>query len=182
MRVVAGSAGGRRLAGPPGTSTRPTSDRVREATFNALASLGAIEGAVVLDLFAGSGALGIEALSRGASRATFVDHDPRALAVVRANLATTGLAGAATVVRSDALRFVTAAPAASFDLALLDPPYRFDDPSWIELLARVGAPLAVVESDRSVDPGPGWRTLRTRRYGGTVVLLAQRDDPGRQQA
>ncbi len=173
MRVVAGTAGGRRLAGPPGTSTRPTSDRVREATFNALDSLGAVEGAVVLDLFAGSGALGIEALSRGASRATFVDHDPRVLAVVRANLVTTGLGEAASVVRSDALRFVAGAVPPSFDLALLDPPYRFDDQAWAELLAHLPAPLAVVESDRIVDLGPGWRTIRSRRYGSTVVVLAR---------
>lgn len=187
MRVVAGSAGGRRLAGPPGRSTRPTGDRVREATFNALESLDALEGTVVLDLFAGSGALGIEALSRGATRATFVDHDPRVLTVVRANLASTGLAHAATVVRSDAQRFVTRPTAAGvdgprFDLALLDPPYRFDDGAWLRLMGHLDAPLAVVESDRTPDLGPGWHALRTRRYGTTVVILAQRDDPRRDQA
>ncbi len=182
MRVVAGTAGGRRLAAPPGTSTRPTSDRVREATFNALDSLGAVDGAVVLDLFAGSGALGIEALSRGSTRATFVDRDPRALAVVRANLATTGLAAAATVVRSDAVRFVAGAAPASFDLVLADPPYRFDDRAWSELLTQLDAPLVVVESDRTVDLGTGWQPLRSRRYGSTVVVLAKRDDPRREQA
>ncbi len=184
MRVVAGTARGRRLAAPPGTSTRPTSDRVREATFNALESLGAVDGAAVLDLFAGSGALGIEALSRGAGRAVFVERDPRVLAVVRANLAATGLAGQATVVRSDALRFLAAASAGPFDLALLDPPYHFDDRAWEELLARVDAPLVVVESDRAVELGPVWRTVRSRRYGSTVVVLAQpqRDHPRRERA
>src|SRR5262245_65746565 len=97
MRVVAGSARGIRLDGPPGRSTRPTSDRVREATFNALGSLGLVEGSVVLDLFAGSGAMGIEALSRGARRATFVDNDPSALESIRTNLEVTKLAPAATV-------------------------------------------------------------------------------------
>jgi 16S rRNA (guanine966-N2)-methyltransferase len=175
VRVVAGTAGGRRLEAPASRSTRPTSDRVREATFNALDSLGVVEGAAVLDLFAGSGALGIEALSRGAARATFVDHDARALAVVRANLAATGLDDSATVVRSDALRFVTAGRSGAFDLALLDPPYRFDDQAWRELLAHVEAPLVVAESDRPLEVGQGWRPLRSRRYGTTVVVLAQRD-------
>src|SRR5688500_6095905 len=107
MRVVGGSAGGRRLRAPAGRSTRPTADRVREAMFNSLGSLDAVVGARVLDLFAGSGALGIEALSRGAAAATFVDSDARALAVVRANLDDTGLAGA-TLVRADALAFLRA--------------------------------------------------------------------------
>ena len=91
MRVVAGSARGRRLQTPPGLDVRPTTDRVREATFNALGSMGVVDGARVLDLFAGSGALGIEALSRGAEHVTFVDTSPRALEAVRANLAGCGL-------------------------------------------------------------------------------------------
>lgn len=173
MRVVAGTAGGRRLSGPPGRSTRPTSDRVREATFNALESLGALQGATVLDLFAGSGALGIEALSRGAARVTFVDADPRALTVVRANLVATGLAADAEVVRSDAVRFLTGAPR-RFDLALLDPPYRFDDGAWASVLARLEAELAVVESNRDIDPGEGREFIRRRRYGTTVVAVARR--------
>lgn len=171
MRVVAGTAGGRRLAGPPGRSTRPTSDRVREAVFNALESLGAVEGATVVDLFAGSGALGIEALSRGAARTTFVDADPRALSVVRANLAATGLATSARVVRQDALRFLDGEEA--FDLALVDPPYRFDDRAWAGLLERLRASIAVVESDRAVDLGEGWAPFRLKHYGATVVTLAR---------
>src|SRR5439155_24104030 len=117
VRVVAGSAKGRRLQAPPGRDVRPTSDRVREAVFSSLASMEAVEGASVLDLFAGTGALGIEALSRGAATATFVDDDPRAVAAVKANLASTGLDGG-TVVRADALRWLEGAPA--FDLALVD--------------------------------------------------------------
>ena len=172
VRVVAGTARGRRLAAPPGRSTRPTGDRVREATFNALESLGALRGAEVLDLFAGSGALGIEALSRGAARATFVDEDPRVLAVVRANLAATGLDGSARVVGSDALRYL-AEEAGAVDVALLDPPYRFDDGAWARLLPALDAPLAVIESDRCIEVGERWEVLRSKRYGGTVVTLVR---------
>ena len=175
MRVVAGSAGGRRLAAPPGEAVRPTADRVREATFNALGSLGAVEGATVLDLFAGSGAMGIEALSRGATAATFVDRDARALAVVRANLDATGLAAHATVVRADAARFL--AGAGPFDLAVLDPPYATDDAAWTDLLTTLDADLAVVESDREVPLPPRWGILRSRSYGGSVVVLARATRP-----
>ena len=170
--MVAGTARGRRLAAPAGHATRPTSDRVREATFNALDSLGVVRGAEVLDLFAGSGALGIEALSRGASRVTFVDDDPRALTVVRANLGATGLAEAASVVQTDALRFLAGARHV-FDLVLLDPPYRFDDESWGRLLAAVAAKLVVLESDRPIEVGPDWEVLRSKRYGSTVVDLVR---------
>ena len=157
---------------PRGRTVRPTSDRVREATFNALASLGALEDATVVDLFAGSGALGIEALSRGAAAATFVDHDPVALASVRANLAATGLAGAATVVRSDASRFVASGPG-RFDLALLDPPYDFEGTSWSGLMDVLDAGLAVLESDREVAFGSRWEPLRVKRYGTTVVTIVR---------
>ena len=173
MRVVAGTARGRRIAAPPGRLTRPTGDRVREATFNALESLGAIRGAEVLDLFAGSGALGIEALSRGATRATFVDDDPGALAVVRANLAATGLGGSARVVQADALHYL-GRDVDHVDLALLDPPYRFDDEAWGRLLGAVDAERAVIESDRTIEVGERWEVLRSKRYGATVVTLAQR--------
>jgi 16S rRNA (guanine966-N2)-methyltransferase len=177
MRVVAGSAGGRRLAAPPGDRVRPTSDRVREAIFNALGSLGLVDGALVVDLFAGTGALGIEALSRGAHHATFVDADPRSLAVVRANLAATGLADRADVVKADALAWVAAEAArrTPFDLAFADPPYRFD--RWPDLLAALPAGWVVVESDRSVDPPSGWGSARERRYGTTVVGFLRRGAP-----
>ncbi len=170
MRVVAGSARGVRLDAPPGRSTRPTSDRVREATFNALGSLGLIEGAAVLDLFAGSGAMGIEALSRGASRATLVDDDRTAVEVIRTNLERTKLDGAGTVVRADAVRFA-AERAGGFDLAVLDPPYAFDD--WEGLLAVLPTPVAVIESDRAIEPGPRWAVVRSRRYGTTVVTISR---------
>ena len=136
-----------------------------------------VEGACVLDLFAGSGALGIEALSRGAAEATFVDDDPGALSVVRANLAATGLGAAATVVRSDAGRFLRSGPV-WFDLALLDPPYSLDDGGWADLLAMLPAAVVALESDRAIEPGAGWEVLRSRRYGSTVVTLARAGEGG----
>ncbi|MDP9420792.1 MAG: 16S rRNA (guanine(966)-N(2))-methyltransferase RsmD [Actinomycetota bacterium] len=172
MRVVAGVARGRRLAAPSGRSIRPTSDRVREAVFNALTSLGVVEGAAVVDLFAGSGAMGVEALSRGAASVTFVDHDARALTVVRANLASTGLEPEARLVRSDVVRFLAGAPG-RFDLALVDPPYRFDDDAWSAVLGTLDAEVAVLESDRAVEPGPRWDPLRVKNYGATVVTIAR---------
>jgi 16S rRNA (guanine966-N2)-methyltransferase len=171
LRVIAGSARGRRLVAPDGTATRPTGDRVREATFNALGSLDALEGATVLDLFAGSGALGIEALSRGAAHVTFVDHDRRAIRAIEANLATTGLADRATVrsASADAVVAEAARRGERWQLALLDPPYAYE--GWTELLAVLPADLAVVESDGAVEPPPPWRAVRERRYGATLVAI-----------
>jgi 16S rRNA (guanine966-N2)-methyltransferase len=174
MRVVAGSAGGLRLVAPPGRDTRPTSDRVREATFNALGSLDVLDGARVLDLYAGSGALGIEALSRGAAHVTFVERDRAAIEAIRANLSSTGLAADATVVPADASSFVASGPG-DFDLALLDPPYGFK--GWNELLTTLPAEIAVVESDRTIEPTEGWAVVRSRRYGTTVVAIFRRATP-----
>ncbi len=170
LRVVAGSAGGRRLTAPAGRRLRPTTERVREAVFASLGSLGAVEGATVLDLFAGTGAMGIEALSRGAARATLVDDDPVAVAAIRANLAATGLAGPAAVVRSDARRFLDGC-SETFDLALADPPYAYD--GWADVLAKLRARLVVLESGSELDLGPAWEEVRTKRYGDTVVTLAR---------
>lgn len=178
MRVVAGSARGRPLRVPPGRAVRPTTDRARESMFNSLTSLGLVRGAVVLDLFAGSGALGIEALSRGAHHVTFVDRSAAALRSVRENLERTGLGDGATVVRADALEHLGRAPAV--DLLLADPPYDFAD--WPALFAAAPATHVVAESDREVDPGEDWVVLRSRRLGGTVVTIAarqDRDDHGR---
>lgn len=173
VRVVAGSARGRRLVAPEGTATRPTSDRVREATFNALVSLDVVQRAVVLDLFAGSGGMGIEALSRGAASATFVDSDPRAVAAIRANVAAAGLAERAEVVRSDVGRFLRGRSDRA-DLAVVDPPYALADEGWAALLDVLDAGVAVLESDREVEVGDRWEILRARRYGTTVVTLAAR--------
>lgn len=173
MRVVSGDLGGRKLVTPDGSDTRPTSDRVREAMFNSLFSLDAIEGARVLDAFAGSGALGIEALSRGALHATFVETGRDALAALRENLETLQLGAQGRVVPGDALVHLerTAVEERHYDLVLLDPPYGFDQ--WGELLAAVpvGARV-VIESDREVVVPDSWEVHRRKRYGGTVVTLA----------
>ncbi len=173
MRVVSGDLGGRKLVTPDGSDTRPTSDRVREAMFNSLFSLDAIEGARVLDAFAGSGALGIEALSRGALHATFVETGRNALAALRENIETLQLGAQGRVVPGDALAHLEriAAEGEVYDLVLLDPPYGFDQ--WDELLAAVpvGARV-VIESDREVVVPDSWEVHRRKRYGGTVVTLA----------
>ena len=124
-RVIAGAAGGRRLAVPPGTSTRPTSDRAREGLFaSVLSELGSLDGKRVLDLYAGSGAVGLEALSRGAAHVLLVESDARAAAVIKANIAAVGLAGA-TVAADRAERLLTRPPGAAdrYDLVFADPPY-----------------------------------------------------------
>lgn len=177
MRVVAGLAGGRRLKAPAGRTVRPTSERVREALFNALGSLDAVDGATVVDLFAGTGALGIEALSRGAASAVFVDADVRAVRAIEENLRATGLVERARVVHADVFRFlaepqpvaVDAGPRS--DLAFADPPYAFDD--WPRLLAALPARLVAIEARTHVALVPGWRALRSKRYGDTVVTLAR---------
>lgn len=175
MRVVAGSARGRRISAPPGTDTRPTTDRVREAVFNALGSLGAVDGAVVADLFAGSGALGIEALSRGAASVHFVESDRRAAAVIEENLAALDLGDGAVVLRQPVAAAIGHLPP-TLDLVLADPPYAFD--GWDELLAALAPRLAedgiaALESDRAVPLPSGWEKVRERTYGGTVVLFAR---------
>ena len=174
MRVIAGTYRGRTLKAPPGESTRPTSDRVREALFSILN--GRIREARVLDLFAGSGALGLEALSRGAALATFVDTDPKAIAAVKANL--DALKTVAEVRRNDALRFLSAAPArgAQYDLVFIDPPYRLAErlaPSLSEALPAVLAPgaVAVAESDRRAPLALDLPLQDERRYGDTLIRI-----------
>lgn len=162
---------------PEGSTTRPTPERVREATFNALGSLDAIVGATVLDLFAGSGALGIEALSRGAEHATFLDTDRAARVAIETNLATTGFAAQAKVLAGPVERFLRAVGDRHWDLALIDPPYRHDHASWLDLLDDLPADLAVLESDRPVDPPFGWEVLRSKRYGSTHVVIVERRPP-----
>lgn len=169
MRVVAGELRGRRIEPPKGDTTRPTTDKVREAVFNALGSLGAVDGARVLDLFAGTGAMGIEALSRGASHCTFVENDRTALVVLRANVATLGLEARSTVVHGDAVTAPMSNPA---DIVIADPPYGFDD--WAGLLAKVGDALVILESGSPIAIPPGWESLREKRYGRTFVAFLRR--------
>jgi len=176
MRVVAGEARGLRLAAPDTTDVRPTGDRVREALFNALYSLDALDGARGLDLFAGTGALGIEALSRGASHVVFVENNPKALEALEANLASTGFAKRATVHRGEALEVLGRLHDGT-DITFLDPPYDYAE--WSELLDRVVSELVVIESDRPIEAGPEWDVLRTKRYGGTVVSIVRGRNRGR---
>jgi 16S rRNA (guanine966-N2)-methyltransferase len=154
---------------------RPTSDRVCEAVFDILFSLGGVDGLQVADLFAGSGALGIEALSRGAASVTFVDRSPVALAAVRANLASVGLddaeqKGDAKVIRADAGSWVTTT-ASRYDLILCDPPYDYGE--WETLVAGLPGDLVVLESGAEIDPPAGWGVIKTRRYGSTIVTVAR---------
>lgn len=167
MRVVAGTLRGRRIESPRGDATRPTTDKVREAVFNALGSLGIIEGGRVVDLFAGTGALGIEALSRGASHCTFVERDRGALAVLRENITALGLNDVVTVVSGDATSPANAG--IECEVLLADPPYGFA--AWQDLLNRVRADVVVIESDDSIGEIEGWETVRERRYGRTTVTF-----------
>lgn len=172
MRVVAGELRGRRLTAPPGRATRPTADKVREALFSIL---GDVTGLRVLDLFAGSGALGIEALSRGASEAVFVDSSGRAVAAVRSNL--NALALEARVHRRDALAFLAAEEDhARFDVAFVDPPYDWASrlasplaerlPAWLTENARI-----VTESDKRCPLLMPFPLERERIYGDTRIAV-----------
>lgn len=167
---MAGELRGRTIVAPEGGTTRPTTDKVREAVFNSLVSLGVIEDAVVADLYAGCGALGIEALSRGAASCVFVERDGQALRTLRGNIETLGLADRARVVSSDVLAVVASLTA--LDLALADPPYDFD--AWEQLLGLVTAGFVVAESDREVPAPDGWETVRAKRYGRTWVTFLER--------
>lgn len=176
MRVIAGSLGGRRLQAPKGRATRPTSDRVKEALFS---MLGDLDGTVVLDLFAGTGALGIEALSRGAERAVFVERDRAAVAAIRANLASLGLDGSRAELRvGDARGALRAAREAgeTYDLVFVDPPYDHAR-TWAgelaELLPAVLASSArvVVESDRRAPAELPLAGAQSRRYGDTTITI-----------
>ena len=184
MRVVAGAARGRKLTAPPGAVTRPTPDRVREAVFNSLHSLGVLPGCRVLDLYAGTGAMGIEALSRGAASAVFVERDPGALAALRANLAATGLEDRAAVVAADVddclrapNRFFAVDPAgrpgpggpwtaacAAGHLAV--------DPGGRAGPGGVGFDLAVVDPPYGFD---GWAELLPRLPAAVVVIESNRE-------
>jgi 16S rRNA (guanine966-N2)-methyltransferase len=183
MRVIAGRYGGRALFAPPGRTTRPTSDRVREALFSLLEARGVLEDAVVLDLYAGSGALGLEALSRGALTATLVDRDPRACAVIRTNASTTQLSGA--LVRRAAVTSYVKRPTDTVDLVFVDPPYA-DTEDEVDTVLGLLPPwladgaLVVVERD-SRTRVPAWPAALTaeepRAYGETTLHLATAPGP-----
>lgn len=168
MRIIAGEWRARRIEAPAGRSTRPTTDRAREAWMSVLHP--SLPGAHVLDLFAGSGALGLEALSRGAAVATFVENDARAIVALRRNLVLLDAADRATIVRTDAVRFVRTLDAGAFDIAFADPPYEQRLATavadrWLEVaFARI---LGVEHSPREVLLGGD----DTRRYGDTAITF-----------
>jgi len=179
MRIIAGAWRGRPLLAPAGRSTRPTSDRAREGLFSMLQSrLGPFEGLHVADLFAGTGALGLEALSRGAAHCTFVESDRAALDALRANLERLGAAGRADL-RAAAVEHARA-PDRPCDLVLLDPPYaaglaeralaRLTDPAWLAPGALVG-----IETDRPLPAPPAGLVVETeRRFGKALITLLRR--------
>ncbi|MFF9281061.1 16S rRNA (guanine(966)-N(2))-methyltransferase RsmD [Streptomyces griseosporeus] len=175
-RVIAGTAGGRRLAVPPGTGTRPTSDRAREGLFSTWQSLlgGPLDGERVLDLYAGSGAVGLEALSRGAGHTLLVEADARAARVIRDNVRNLGLPGA-EVRSGKAEQIIMAPPAQPYDLVFLDPPYAVSDDDLREILLTLRSEgwlteQALVTVERSTRGGEfrwpdGFEAIRARRYG-----------------
>jgi 16S rRNA (guanine966-N2)-methyltransferase len=182
VRIVAGRAKGRRLTRPAG-ATRPTSDRAREGLFNSLGALLDLEGAAVLDLFAGTGAVGLEALSRGAGRADFVESDRSAAEVLRRNVATVGLPGATVHVRAVSAFLSGPAPVA-FDVVFADPPYALPDDQVAEMLTTLAAdewvaPDGLVVVERAAR-GPEFRwpeafePLRERRYGEGCLWYGRR--------
>ncbi len=168
MRIIGGRHKGTRIFAPKGPATRPTGDRVREAAFNLI---GPVDGAVVLDLFAGSGAMGLEALSRGAASAVFVESDRDACRAIERNLAKLGLTGASVLCR-DVFQ-VLAAERRAYDLVLCDPPYGFDrDARLANDLRRVLAPngLLVYETDARTEPHFDGLAVRTSRTYGSARL------------
>jgi 16S rRNA (guanine966-N2)-methyltransferase len=176
MRVIAGRYGGRRLKAPKGRATRPTADRVREALFS---MLGDVSGATVLDLFAGTGALGIEALSRGAARGMFAERDPSALAILKSNLSDLRIGEEQAQVRAgDALSVLRTARTRgeTYDLVFVDPPYgraRELGEALAAILPSLLAPGArvVVESDRRHPAELELPVTARRRYGDTVITI-----------
>ncbi|RDH74520.1 16S rRNA (guanine(966)-N(2))-methyltransferase RsmD [Mycolicibacterium moriokaense] len=183
-RIVAGTMGGRRIAVPQqrsGRGTRPTTDRVRESLFNVLAARMDLHGAAVLDLYAGSGALGLEALSRGAATAVFVESDQRAATVIGQNIAALGVTGA-TVRRATVASVLAAGADRSVDLVFADPPYAIAEPEVRDMLAALTGrgwiatgSVVVVEraaSGPELSWPPGWQPWPARRYGDTRVEIA----------
>jgi 16S rRNA (guanine966-N2)-methyltransferase len=184
-RIIAGTHGGRRLAAPPGATTRPTSDRVREAFFSALESLTDLSGARFADLFAGSGAVGLEAISRGASYALLVESDARAARAIRDNIVTLKAGAAARLVTGKVSQVVASPPEGGpYDVVFADPPYAVTAAEMTEMqeaLILNGwlAPDAVVILERATRGGPltwvdGITAERSRRYGETTLWYGRR--------
>ncbi len=169
MRVISGTARGRKLIAPPGRGTRPITDRAKEGIFNMLESLGGVSDAVIVDLFAGSGSFGIECLSRGAEQVVFVERNRLAADVIAQNLATMGFDGDATVVVGTVESALPGLPEA--DVAFCDPPYA-DDP-WFALLGSLRADLIVGHAEREIALTDRWEEVRRREYGKAKIVIAR---------
>lgn len=170
MRIIAGRWRGRPIRAPAGERTRPTTDRVREAWLSALQH--DVPGATVLDLFAGSGALGLEALSRGAAHVTFVERAAAPLRALQANIDALDAAGEVTVVKGEAVRFVEALDAAAFDIVLADPPYDTGEAArLVDAFARTPFATLLCIEHRTRSPLPAMPDARTRRYGDTSLTF-----------
>jgi 16S rRNA (guanine966-N2)-methyltransferase len=182
-RIVAGSAKGRRLV-VPGHGTRPTSERAREALFSTLGSFLDLDGARVLDLYAGTGAVGLEALSRGAKHATFVERNRSAIDVLRRNVAATGLAGAEPVAASVTAYLDTGMASAPFDFTFADPPYALAESALVEVLRALAdprwtAPGAIVVVERAAGVSApewpiGYESIKEKRYGRGMLWYGRR--------
>ncbi len=170
MRIVAGEYGGRRLVAPADARVRPTADRVREAWMSILAA--ELPDARVLDLFAGSGALGLEALSRGAAHADFVERHDKSLRALAANIDALGLAAQATVHRGDAERFAERLAAGAYDVAFADPPYTIDYASRLVALFRRTPFARILSVEHRADVTVAGD--ETRRYGDTAITFCHR--------
>jgi 16S rRNA (guanine(966)-N(2))-methyltransferase RsmD len=170
MRVIAGTARGRKLVAPPGLATRPITDRAKEAIFNMLIGLGGLAGTEVIDLYAGSGSFGIECLSRGARRVTFVEQARPALSAIEGNLDRLGFADRAQIMALPVARALDTL--GSVDVAFCDPPYAQDP--WPALLPRIQARLLVGHAEQPVELTPEWTELRRRRYGRANIVIARR--------
>ena len=156
MRVISGSAKGRKLVVPSGDHVRPTKDRVKEAIFNSLHSYGLVENRSFLDLFSGTGSLGIEALSRGAKSAVFIDHHAEAIDCIILNVEKLNYGSTSKILKTDALSFLERED--YFDVALLDPPYKYEH--WGTLIQRVNAHSIVIESSEQVTLESDWEIIK----------------------
>lgn len=172
MRVISGTARGRKLQAPPGQGTRPIADRAKEGIFNMLLSFGGVADAVVVDLFAGSGSFGIECLSRGAERVVFVERNRGAVETINDNLDMVGFQDRATVITGQVESALAGLPDA--DIAFCDPPYA-DDP-WLTLLGSLRADILVGHAQQPVPLTERWEEVRRRSYGKAQIVIATRAD------
>ncbi|HJM99887.1 MAG TPA: 16S rRNA (guanine(966)-N(2))-methyltransferase RsmD [Acidimicrobiales bacterium] len=170
MRIVAGTARGRKLTVPSNSKIRPTKDRVREAIFNSLHSHGLVEDLRYLDLFAGTGSLGLEALSRGANSVVFVDNNELSINTITHNLQMLEFDSKAEVRHQDAVMYLK--EKRDFDVAILDPPYEFG--LWNQLLSQIKSKVVVIETSQIIALDASWSVIKEQNYGQSKVLIAKK--------